>query len=458
MSSPAPPPSLHEQAAGQAPPALKAAWLMGRDPVLRQQVWGVLFSSATYLLYGLITVVQVQFGFLSSRQAWILFAGSVVLNAVFYALVRSGWSARTADPGLARTQLLLGVGVMFIAYPFLGPAAPTMVIVMSSHIVYSMFGMPPRAVWRLVAASLAALAVTMVACHLAMPERYPVGTQLSAFLYALLVVPLIALLAGRVSAMTLRLQRQQEQLQQALAEVQALANRDELTRVHNRHGGRHQGQQAAALPSKPCAACGRPMSWRRRWARTWDEVKFCSDACRRAPKPAPVAELRHAGHRAGRPARPGRCAFDGFDAAQDAVWMAEVAEEATHVWSSKPRTVMFLAAMRHFATASRGRPLHYTRLDDTATAAALAAELVTPISAPAPRRLVMTAPGDWRVLQALKAWRRPAACRWRCAKTATSSAACASSPPTRGAASAAHGVFLPRDAQAPRRADGRPGR
>ena len=38
----------------------------------------------------------------------------------------------------------------------------------------------------------------------------------------------------------------------------------------------------AALPSKPCAACGRPMTWRRRWARTWDAVKFCSDACRRA--------------------------------------------------------------------------------------------------------------------------------------------------------------------------------
>ncbi len=37
----------------------------------------------------------------------------------------------------------------------------------------------------------------------------------------------------------------------------------------------------AALPSKPCVACGRPMSWRRRWARHWDEVKYCSDACRR---------------------------------------------------------------------------------------------------------------------------------------------------------------------------------
>lgn len=37
----------------------------------------------------------------------------------------------------------------------------------------------------------------------------------------------------------------------------------------------------AGLPHKPCVACGRPMSWRRRWARHWDTVKYCSDACRR---------------------------------------------------------------------------------------------------------------------------------------------------------------------------------
>jgi len=35
------------------------------------------------------------------------------------------------------------------------------------------------------------------------------------------------------------------------------------------------------LPSKPCAACGRPMTWRKRLARTWDEVKYCSEACRK---------------------------------------------------------------------------------------------------------------------------------------------------------------------------------
>ena len=32
---------------------------------------------------------------------------------------------------------------------------------------------------------------------------------------------------------------------------------------------------------KPCAACGRRITWRAKWARDWDEVRFCSDACRR---------------------------------------------------------------------------------------------------------------------------------------------------------------------------------
>ncbi|MFT2096217.1 DUF2256 domain-containing protein [Acidiphilium multivorum] len=36
----------------------------------------------------------------------------------------------------------------------------------------------------------------------------------------------------------------------------------------------------ADLPQKTCAACGRPFAWRRKWARDWDAVKFCSDACR----------------------------------------------------------------------------------------------------------------------------------------------------------------------------------
>ena len=37
----------------------------------------------------------------------------------------------------------------------------------------------------------------------------------------------------------------------------------------------------AALPTKPCAVCGRPMSWRKAWAKNWEQVRLCSEACRR---------------------------------------------------------------------------------------------------------------------------------------------------------------------------------
>jgi deoxyribodipyrimidine photolyase-related protein len=101
-------------------------------------------------------------------------------------------------------------------------------------------------------------------------------------------------------------------------------------------------------------------------------------------------------------------AFDGFDAEQDAVWMAEAHEESTHVWSSKQRIALFLSAMRHFAQALRdaGRPLDYHRMDDTSAAAcldSLGAKLQVDLANLKPQRVVMTAPGDWRVFQQLKA-------------------------------------------------------
>jgi hypothetical protein len=38
---------------------------------------------------------------------------------------------------------------------------------------------------------------------------------------------------------------------------------------------------AKNLPEKTCVTCGRRMVWRAKWARSWDEVRHCSDACRR---------------------------------------------------------------------------------------------------------------------------------------------------------------------------------
>jgi deoxyribodipyrimidine photolyase-related protein len=98
-------------------------------------------------------------------------------------------------------------------------------------------------------------------------------------------------------------------------------------------------------------------------------------------------------------------ALDGFDPTQDVVWMAEVAEESTHVWSAKQRIAVFLSAMRHFAQHLRAQamPVLYTKLGDANQPRSLALQLEQAMTQLSPSGLVLTAPGDWRVLQNLRA-------------------------------------------------------
>jgi hypothetical protein len=35
------------------------------------------------------------------------------------------------------------------------------------------------------------------------------------------------------------------------------------------------------LPQKICARCGRAFTWRKKWKKVWDEVKYCSDKCKK---------------------------------------------------------------------------------------------------------------------------------------------------------------------------------
>ncbi len=40
-------------------------------------------------------------------------------------------------------------------------------------------------------------------------------------------------------------------------------------------------KRKADLPPKTCQVCQRPFTWRKKWEKVWDEVKYCSERCRR---------------------------------------------------------------------------------------------------------------------------------------------------------------------------------
>lgn len=96
--------------------------------------------------------------------------------------------------------------------------------------------------------------------------------------------------------------------------------------------------------------------------------------------------------------------FDGGDPAQDVVWMAEVVEESTRTWSGKPRTALFLSAMRHFRDAARARgwTLRYRALDERDNTGTLAGELRAAIAVLRPQRLVVVEPGEFGLRERLQ--------------------------------------------------------
>lgn len=95
-------------------------------------------------------------------------------------------------------------------------------------------------------------------------------------------------------------------------------------------------------------------------------------------------------------------AFDHFDKEQDAVWMAEVQEEATHVWCHKLRQVIFFSAMRHFRDELEpdGITVHYHQLQEDGrkdSGPSHAAVLGATCRKEKPDKLIVVQPGDHRV-------------------------------------------------------------
>ncbi len=94
--------------------------------------------------------------------------------------------------------------------------------------------------------------------------------------------------------------------------------------------------------------------------------------------------------------------FKDVDIENDCFWMAEVENEATHVWSHKQRIALFLSAMRHFAKELQDRrlPVHYLALGEHSFSS-LADALSDTLSKQQPEEVWCVRPGDFRVFESL---------------------------------------------------------
>ncbi|ENM3928705.1 DUF2256 domain-containing protein [Vibrio cholerae] len=48
----------------------------------------------------------------------------------------------------------------------------------------------------------------------------------------------------------------------------------------------------AYLAQKICPVCQRPFAWRKKWQQCWDDVKYCSERCRRHRSSQPLGAVK----------------------------------------------------------------------------------------------------------------------------------------------------------------------
>lgn len=104
---------------------------------------------------------------------------------------------------------------------------------------------------------------------------------------------------------------------------------------------------------------------------------------------------------------PTLAALQTADRRRDIVLMAEVADEATYVRHHKKKIAFVFSAMRHFASEMRnhGWSVDYVDIDDPENTGTLIGELERAVARRHAARVLLTTPGEWRLLNSFEAWR-----------------------------------------------------
>lgn len=174
-------------------------------------------------------------GIVVELRTFAVFALLVLLvNIVFYALIRSGLNLRFRDPSLTLPQLIIGLALLGFMNYHAGPLRPLLAVIYPAVFLFGVFRLKTSQLLWLSALAVASFAFVGV---LLMIHR-PMELDLQMFVLELIVLagilPWCSLIGGQISKLRDQLQATNQELQHALHTISELAVRDDLTQLFNR--------------------------------------------------------------------------------------------------------------------------------------------------------------------------------------------------------------------------------
>ena len=193
-------------------------------------------SLAMLLLAAAVLAVNyfVWAGVARGAPVWWWSAATLAGMAVFYALIRSGWSRRRSDPSLTVPQMLFALTSGAVAYALLGAGRGAVFPVVMVILMFGMFVASPRQMRWVSVYAVGLFGVVMSLKAATDPLAHPSAVEFGHFLLVATMLPAVSILAGRLSRLRHRARLHRAELAQALARLREQTTRDELTGLANR--------------------------------------------------------------------------------------------------------------------------------------------------------------------------------------------------------------------------------
>lgn len=213
-----------------------SAWLLSQDARRRRWLTRMLVADALFMLVDVMRVTAAWSGHDELSSALALALANLVAMGVFYVVVRSGLSADFEDPALTRPQVIAALCSLVLAYGALDTGRGAVIPLMSAVLAMGLYQLPARALVAPATGALLVIGAMALLMSMFSAAGFDGWTEAAAIGVGAASLPALSALAHRAAALRERHARQHQDLQQAMARLEALATRDALTGlVNHRH-------------------------------------------------------------------------------------------------------------------------------------------------------------------------------------------------------------------------------
>lgn len=220
---------------GEPLSSVVAHLVLGSDRMTRLRLARILLSISVYVVCCALAFFGTAHGLARPGFAERLLVVTLLAEGSFYALVRSGWSARLRDPGLIMAQSLFALAAITYAYAMVAPEQRGAVLIIIAVVVmFGMYSLTPREAVLIGCSAAGFLGAVMAVMTRLDPLYYPWRMELIRFELLAGTLPALTLTAHYIADWRTRLMQQRQELRVALERVQQLATRDTLTGLVNR--------------------------------------------------------------------------------------------------------------------------------------------------------------------------------------------------------------------------------